>query len=92
MISIINNPPLTPPPLELHVHYIVIRADGYSKRFNFLGQKRSDDGPWTQNGHHPSSGEVLIPVDPWTAVKTNMCSFDELQLSEGARALLNIIK
>lgn len=92
MITAIEVPVQTQRPLELKVMYLVVRTDGHSKRFTFLGQKSQDDSAWAVSNHYPSGGEVLIPVDPWTAVKTHMCTFEELQLPDGARALLNIVK
>jgi len=89
----IHRPVEQPQPLEVRVMYVVLRNDGYAKRFDTIGKPLKDDSSYWQAGnHYPNPGEVLIPVDPWTAIKTHMCTFEELQLPEGARALLNIIK
>lgn len=93
MIVMVPRPIEQPTPLELRVSFLVVRADGSSKRFEQFGMKPPPDQySWGPGNHYASSGEVLIPVDPWTAVKTHMCTFEELQLPESARALLNIIK
>lgn len=93
MIILISRPAERPSPLELSVLYVVVREDGSSKRFMSMARPGRDDPySWGPGNHHASSGEVLVPVDPWTAVKLFMCTFEELQLPEGARALLNIIK
>lgn len=64
MITCIQVPGSSPPPLELHVHYLVVRADGWSKRFQCIGRKVPEDSTWSDTNHYPSAGEVLIPVDP----------------------------
>lgn len=93
MKTFIHRPVERPVSLELEVRYMVTRADGACKQFEALTpeDKRSPIYTWGFGNQHAGGNLVLVPVDPWTAIKLGMVTFEELQLPEGARALINMI-
>jgi hypothetical protein len=93
MKTVVFTPVAPPAHGELGVVYVVVRADGQSKKFETLGPDATRNHPakWEWGAHMPSPASLTVPVDPWTAIKTGMCTFEELQLPEGAKALFNLI-
>lgn len=89
MKTFIHRPAEYPIQLELEVRYLVTRADGASKSFNSLTSEKNEC-TWGYGNQHASGNQVLITVDPWTAIKLGMVTFEELQLPESARALINM--
>lgn len=85
-----------PPPtsVEFETCYVVVRGDGLCKIFHELST-RGPPQVWSKLADKYLSDynmRIHIPVDILTAVYLGLIEFDELQLPEGTRALLNLIK
>lgn len=91
--------------IEFEYRYFVVRGDGATKVFDSLWERvdpTKPPKPWTPAGHmgfHPTNSSgfgnlpvIDIPIDMFTALRLGLIEFNELELPEGFRALLNIIK
>lgn len=86
--------PVLPAHIAFSTAYVVVRGDGKVKIFDTLNgngyclwQEISQ-----QYGANLSHDTILIPLDMFTAVRLGLVTVEELELPEGAKALLNIIK
>lgn len=87
--------PVLPAHVSFTSAYVVVRGDGMVKIFDSLNGVSSYNmwGPLSQQyGPNLNSDTILIPLDMFSAVRLGLVTVDELQLPEGAKALLNIIK
>lgn len=86
--------PVQPAHINFTTAYIVVRGDGMVKIFdNLLSMSTSMWCPLAnQYGPTLNHETILIPLDMFSAVRLGLVSVEELELPEGAKALLNIIK
>lgn len=94
-VTVIQSPaPVLPAHIEVSTAYIVIRGDGMTKVFDTL--HGGDYSMWQtlsmQYGPKLKPDTILIPLDMFSAVRLGLVTVDELELPEGAKALINIIK
>lgn len=91
--------PVAPAHVSFTTAYIVVRGDGLVKIFDTL--LAPGDDLWSSlstkyvqsaNGRLLDHETILIPLDIFSACRLGLVSMDELELPEGAKALLNIIK
>lgn len=80
--------------VNVEVRYVVIRGNGDAKVFDTLDSAGHDSwGPMFQKPPHVSSlPTITIPVDIFTATRLGLVNFNELELPEGMKALINMIK
>lgn len=87
--------PVLPAHVSFSSAYVVVRGDGKVKIFDTL-HGPSPMYAWQelsmQYGANLNSDTILIPLDMFSAVRLGLVTVEELQLPEGAKALLNIIK
>lgn len=87
--------PVLPAHIAFSTAYVVVRGDGKVKVFDTLygGEYQVWDTLANKQGANMFTADtILIPLDLLTATRLGLVSVEDLELPEGAKALLNIIK
>lgn len=92
--------PVQPSHINFTTAYVVVRNDGLVKIFDTLMSGADPKENWDAlqnkymlgNSQRITHETILIPLDIFSAVRLGLVSMHELDLPEGAKALLNIIK